>query len=149
MILPEKYSSENGFSLLEIMVAMVILATLAFILAPKLLDKPEEARRLKGEITISNLETALNTYYLDNGFYPTTEQGLEALVAKPNTDPAPYKYRDGGYLDKGKLPKDPWRNDYVYLSPGRNGNFDIISYGADGIEGGEGKNADIESWNLE
>jgi general secretion pathway protein G len=104
---------------------------------------------VKVQITISNMETALKTYYLDNGYYPTTDQGLEALVMEPNTDPMPGKWRKGGYLEKGKVPKDPWGNDYIYLSPGIHGDFDIISYGLDGVEGGEDWEADVESWNLE
>jgi general secretion pathway protein G len=140
---------QRGFTLIELMVVMVILATLAFIVAPKFLGEPEKARRLKAEVTIANLETALKTYYLDNGFYPTTDQGLEALVREPNTDPIAERWREGGYLEKGRVPKDPWDNDFVYLSPGVQGDFDIISYGADKIEGGEGRNADVESGNLE
>ncbi|UCF31759.1 MAG: type II secretion system major pseudopilin GspG [bacterium] len=143
------WSSERGFTLIELMVVMIILATLITIVAPRFLGEPEKARRLKGSVTISNLETALKTYYLDNGFYPTTEQGLEALVQAPNTDPIPQKYREGGYIEKGKVPKDPWGREFIFLSPGLHSEFDIISYGADGVEGGEGKDADIESWNLE
>jgi general secretion pathway protein G len=100
-------------------------------------------------VTITNLETALKTYYLDNGYYPTTDQGLDALVVEPNIDPVPGKWRKGGYLEKGKVPLDPWGNDYIYLSPGMYGDFDIISYGLDGVEGGEDWEADVESWNLE
>ena len=142
-------ADRQGFTLIELMVVMAILATLAFIVVPRFMGEPEKARRLKAEVTIANLETALKTYYLDNGVYPSTEQGLEALVREPNTDPLPGRWRDGGYLEKGKVPTDPWGNDYVYLSPGNHGDFDIISYGGDKIEGGEGKGADIESWNLE
>ena len=140
---------EGGFTLIELMVVMVILATLAFIVAPRFLGEPEKARRLKAEVTIANLETALKTYYLDNGFYPTTDQGLDALVVKPTTDPVPPKYREGGYLEKGKVPMDPWGRDFVFLSPGIHGDFDIVSYGADGVDGGEGRDADVESWNLQ
>jgi general secretion pathway protein G len=141
--------SLKGFTLIELMVVMAILATLAFIVVPRFMDEPEKAKRLKAEVTIANLETALKTYYLDNGVYPSTEQGLEALVREPTTDPKPGRWRDGGYLEKGKVPTDPWGSDYVYLSPGNYGDFDIISYGRDKIEGGEGKGADVESWNLE
>ncbi len=140
---------ESGFTLIELMVVMVILATLITIVAPRFLGEPEKARHLKAQVTISNLETALKTYYLDNGFYPTTDQGLDALVKEPATDPVPGKYRDGGYLEKGKVPLDPWGRDYIYLSPGLHGEFDIVSYGTDGVEGGEGKDADVESWTLE
>ncbi len=141
-------SRDRGFTLIELMVVMIILATLITIVAPRFLGEPEKARRLKGQITITNLETALKTYYLDNGFYPTTEQGLEALVTEPATEPIPGKYREGGYLEK-KLPRDPWGREFVYLSPGLHGDYDIVSYGSDGVEGGEGKDVDIESWNLE
>ncbi len=142
-------TGEKGFTLIELMVVMIILATLITIVAPRFLGEPEKARRLKAEITIANLETALKTYYLDNGTYPSTDQGLEALVSEPNTEPIPSKYREGGYLEKGKVPMDPWGRDFIYLSPGLHSEFDIISYGSDGIEGGEGKDADIESWNIE
>ncbi len=142
-------TGERGFTLIELMVVMIILATLITIVAPRFLGEPEKARRLKAEITIANLETALKTYYLDNGTYPSTDQGLEALVSEPNTEPIPSKYREGGYLEKGKVPMDPWGRDFIYLSPGLHSEFDIISYGSDGIEGGEGKDADIESWNIE
>jgi general secretion pathway protein G len=149
LALRKSKNDQKGFTLLELMVVMAILATLAFIVVPKIMDEPEKARRLKAEITISNMESALKTYYLDNGIYPTTEQGLEALVQEPSTDPIPGRWREGGYLDKGKVPRDPWDNDFVYISPGTHGDFDIISYGGDKIEGGEGRGADVESWNLE
>ena len=142
-------NKQSGFTLIEVMVVMVILATIAVFVVPKFMDEPKRAQRVKVQITISNMETALKTYYLDNGYYPTTDQGLEALVMEPNTDPMPGKWRKGGYLEKGKVPKDPWGNDYIYLSPGIHGDFDIISYGLDGVEGGEDWEADVESWNLE
>ncbi len=139
----------KGFTLIELMVVMAILATLAFIVVPRFMGEPEKARRLKAEITIANLETALKTYFLDNGFYPTTDQGLEALVRETNIDPVPGRWREGGYLEKGKVPMDPWGNDFIFISPGVHGDVDIISYGADRVEGGEGREADVESWNLE
>jgi general secretion pathway protein G len=142
-------SGQKGFTLIELMVVMVILATLAFVVMPKIMGETDTARQTKAAVTIANLETAIKTYYLDNGFYPTTDQGLEALVREPTTDPIPGKWREGGYLEKGKVPADPWGNEYLYLSPGLHADFDIISYGADKIEGGEGKGADIESWNLQ
>jgi general secretion pathway protein G len=142
-------NKRSGFTLIELMVVMVILATLAVWVVPKFMDEPKRAKRVKAQVTISNLETALKTYYLDNGYYPTTDQGLEALVMEPNIDPVPGKWRKGGYLEKGKVPKDPWGNDYIYLSPGLHGDFDIISYALDGVEGGEDWEADVESWNLE
>ena len=141
--------TQSGFTLIELMVVMVILATLAVFVVPKFMDEPKRAQRVKAQVTITNLETALKTYYLDNGYYPTTDQGLDALVVEPNIDPVPGKWRKGGYLEKGKVPLDPWGNDYIYLSPGLHGDFDIISYGLDGVEGGEDWEADVESWNLE
>ena len=142
-------SGQNGFTLIELMVVMVVLATITVFVIPKFMDAPKQAKRVKAQVTISAFETALKTYYLDNGFYPTTDQGLEALVMEPNTDPMPGKWRKGGYLEKGKIPKDPWNNEYIYLSPGLHGDFDIIAYGQDQVEGGEEWDADIESWNLE
>ena len=141
--------TQTGFTLIEVMVVMVILATIAVFVVPKFMDEPKRAQRVKAQVTISRLETALKTYYLDNGIYPSTDQGLEALVSEPTIDPVPTKWRKGGYLEKGKVPKDPWGNDYIYLSPGLHGEYDIISYGQDRVEGGEDWDADIESWNLE
>ena len=142
-------NKQSGFTLIELMVVMVILATLAVFVVPRFMDEPKRAQRVKAQVTIKNLETALKTYYLDNGFYPSTDQGLEALVIVPNTDPVPDKWRKGGYLESGRVPKDPWGGDYIYLSPGQHGDFDLISYGPDKIQGGEDWDADIESWNLE
>jgi len=140
-------TNRKGFTLIEIMVVVVILGILAAIVVPRLLERPEEARVVKAKTDIKGLEEALGLFKLDNGFYPTTEQGLRALETKPETGRIPGKYPDDGYLKK--IPTDPWGNDYVYLSPGIHGNFDLISYGADGEPGGEDKNADIQSWNLE
>jgi len=139
--------SQAGFTLIEIMVVVVILGILAGIVVPRLLDRPDEARRTKASVQIRSIEETLGLYKLDNGFYPTTDQGLRALVTKPTTGKIPKKYREGGYLRK--VPKDPWDNDYIFLSPGLHGDFDVISYGADGEQGGEGKNADINSWEIE
>lgn len=137
----------RGFTLIEIMVVVVILGILAGIVVPRLLDRPEEARRTKAAVQIKSLEEALGLFKLDNGFYPSTEQGLEGLVSQPETGRIPTKYRAGGYIKK--VPLDPWGNPYIYLSPGANGDFDLISYGPDGESGGEGDNADIESWNID
>ena len=101
------------------------------------------------ERKIEAMETALKLYKLDNGMYPDTEQGLQALVEKPGTGLIPKKWKAGGYLEKGRVPKDPWGNDFIYLSPGVNDEYDIISYGADGVAGGEGKDKDINSWDIE
>ena len=141
--------NSRGFTLIELMVVIVILGILAGLIVPRIMGRPEEARQLKAKIQIESLETALKLYKLDNGMYPDTEQGLQALIEKPETGAIPPKWREGGYLEKGKLPKDPWGNDFIYLSPGTHGEYDIISYGADGVQGGEGKDKDINSWEVE
>ncbi len=138
-----------GFTLIELMVVIVILGILAGLIIPRIMGRPEEAKQLKAKMQIEALETALKLYKLDNGAYPDTEQGLQALIEKPETGNIPKKWKDGGYLDKGKLPKDPWGNEFVYLSPGINGEYDLISYGADGVQGGDGKNLDINSWDID
>jgi general secretion pathway protein G len=140
---------EKGFTLIEIMVVIIILGILAMYVAPKLMGRPEEAKQVRAKMDIAALETALKLYKLDNGIYPGTEQGLIALVQRPETGVIPKKWRQGGYLEKNKVPKDPWGNDYVYLSPGLKGDFDIISYGADGVPGGENENKDINNWDTE
>jgi len=140
----------RGFTLIELMVVVVILGILAGLIIPKIMGKPEEAKRLKARMQVEQLEQALKLYYLDNGEYPTTEQGLNALVEKPATEPVPKRWKEGGYLEKKKIPADPWDNPFVYVSPGvHDKDFDLVSYGADKEEGGEGKYADVESWNLE
>lgn len=139
----------HGFTLIELMVVLVILGVLASLIVPRIMGRPEEARRIKARVDIQSLETAVKLYNLDNGDYPTTEQGLQALIEPPATGTLPKNWREGGYLEKGKLPVDPWGNEYIYLSPGSHGDFDIISYGADGEAGGEGKDADVVSWELE
>jgi general secretion pathway protein G len=144
---PSRFANQRGFTLIEVMVVVVILGILAGLVVPRLLDRPEEARRTKAVMQIKSIEEALALYKLDNGVFPETNQGLEALVEKPEKGRIPIKYREGGYLDK--IPKDPWNNDYVYLSPGLNGDYDLISYGADGESGGEGNDADIKSWEIE
>jgi len=146
----KKYLNDEGFTLIELMVVLIILGILAGFIMPRIIGKPEEARRLKARIQINSIEQALKMFYIDNGDYPTTEQGLLALVEKPETDPLPRNWKEGGYLEKGKVPEDPWRNPYVYISPGvYDKEYDIESYGADGEDGGEGKYADVESWNME
>ncbi len=139
----------RGFTLIEIMVVIIILGILAVYIGPKIMGRPGEAKQVKAQVDISALETALKLYKLDNGGYPATEQGLIALVEKPETGNVPKKWKEGGYLEKGKVPKDPWGNDFVYLSPGVHGDYDIISYGADGVPGGEGEDKDINSWEIE
>jgi general secretion pathway protein G len=145
----KKRFGNQGFTLIEIMVVIVILGVLAALIAPKFIGQEEKAKKIQTKVQIKSLETALQLYRLDNGKYPTTEQGLQALVEAPAAGELAKSWREGGYLEKGKVPKDPWRNDYIYLSPGTHGDFDLISYGPDGIAGGEGKNEDINNWDLE
>jgi len=130
---------QQGFTLIELMVVVVILAVLAAIAVPKLMDRPDEARIVKVKQDISAMSSALQLYKLDNYRYPTTDEGLEALVTRPS-DAANWK----PYMDR--LPNDPWGKAYIYLSPGENGDFDLYSLGADGQEGGEGANATIGNW---
>ena len=141
--------NRRGFTLIELMVVIVILSILAVYVAPKLVGREEQAKQVKARVDIQGLETALKLYKLDNGRYPTTEQGLEALVTPPDTGKIPENWPDGGYVEKGKIANDPWGNPYVYLSPGSHGDYDIVSYGADGEPGGEGENKDIKSWELD
>jgi general secretion pathway protein G len=140
---------DKGFTLIELMVVIVILGILAGLIVPRIMSRPDEARQAKARIQIESLETTLKLYKLDNGNYPTTEQGLQALVEPPDVGEPAKRWREGGYLEKGKVPKDPWNNDYIYLSPGAKGDYDIISYGADGEPGGDGKDRDITNWDIE
>jgi general secretion pathway protein G len=146
---PYANDSNSGFTLIELMVVIVILGILVAFVAPRFMFAPEDARRKAAMAQMSSLETALKLYKLDNGVYPSTEQGLDALVDPPSVGTPPKAWRTGGYLEKGKIPKDPWKNDYVYLSPGLHGEYDLISYGSDGQPGGEGNDEDIQSWELE
>jgi general secretion pathway protein G len=134
----------RGFTLIEILVVVVILGILATVVVPRFLDKPDEARVTRARADIQALTTALNLYRLDNFNYPSTEQGLQALVAQPAGSPAAPNWRQGGYIDR--LPKDPWGGEYRYLSPGQRGDFDLYSLGADAQPGGEGAAADIGNW---
>jgi general secretion pathway protein G len=143
-------SDTKGFTLIELLVVITILATLAIIVGPRLFGRTDEAKRTAAIVQIRNIESALAIYERDNGTFPSTEQGLKALVEEPSTEPTPKNWHEGGYLEKGKVPLDPWKNPYVYVSPGtHNEEYDLESYGADGMDGGEGKYADIESWNIE
>ena len=135
---------ERGFTLIEVLVVVVILGILAAFVVPKFFDKPGEARQVKARSDIQSLSTSLNMYRLDNFAYPSTNQGLEALVSQPGGLPEARNWKAGGYVDR--LPKDPGGRDYVYLSPGQRGDFDLYTLGADGQPGGEGENADIASW---
>ncbi len=145
----EVFPDDKGLTLIELMVVIIILGILATVIVPRFMDQPEKARVAKARVEIESLASAVKMFKLDNGFYPSTEQGLKALVEKPTVGRIPAHWREGGYLDKKKVPKDPWGNDYVYLSPSPNGDFEIISYGADGREGGEGFDADISSQDVE
>lgn len=142
-------ANNNGFSLIELMVVIVILGILAGMIMPKLMGRTDDAKMVKAAVDIAALETALKLYKLDNGEYPTTEQGLKALINPPEKEEGIETWKKGGYLEKRTLPKDPWNREFIYLSPGTHGEYDIISYGADGMPGGEGKNKDIKSWEIE
>lgn len=138
--------ASRGFTLIEIMVVVVIMGILAALVVPKLMGRADDARITAARQDIATLMSALKLYKLDNQRYPSTEQGLQALIAKPTSGPAANGWKSGGYVDK--LPKDPWGNQYQYLSPGVKGEVDIFSYGADGQPGGTGNDADIGSWDL-
>ncbi len=141
--------NQKGFTLLEIIVVVFILSILVALVAPRIIGRTDDARITDAKLQIKNFEMALKLFKLDNGFYPDTQQGLEALIEKPTVGRIPPKYRDGGYLEQKKIPLDPWGSPYIYLCPGLHGDFDIISYGADGKEGGEGKDADIKNWDMQ
>jgi general secretion pathway protein G len=138
--------SQAGFTLIEVMVVVAILAILAALIVPKVMSRPDEARIVAAKQDISAIAQALKLYRLDNLRYPTSEQGLASLVTRPTLAPVPANWKAGGYLER--LPKDPWGNPYQYLNPGLHGEIDVFSFGADGIAGGEGIDADIGSWSL-
>jgi len=140
-------NDNRGFSLVEILVVLVIMGLLIAVVAPNVLNVADDARIEKAKADFKNIETALKMYRLDNYVYPTTEQGLQALVEPSNLDPEPRKFREGGYLEE--IPIDPWGRPYLYLSPGEHKEVDIFSLGADGLSGGEGQNADIGNWKEE
>jgi len=137
---------QHGFTLIEVMVVVVILGILAALVVPKIMNRPDEARITKARQDLRAIESALNLYKLDNYSYPSTDQGLEALVTRPSGIPEAPQWKAGGYLER--LPKDPWGRDYLFLSPGQHGEVDIYSLGADGQQGGEGGNADLGNWLL-
>ena len=133
---------QRGFTLIEIMVVIAILGILAALIVPKIMSRPDEARRVAAHQDIGTIMQALKLYRLDNGRYPTSEQGLDALINKPTGGPIPGNWKP--YLDK--LPADPWQHPYQYANPGVHGEIDVFSFGADGQPGGEGNDADIGSW---
>ena len=135
---------QGGFSLVEILVVLVIMGLLISVVAPTVLNRADEARIQKVQADFKAIETALKIYRLDNFSYPTSEQGLIALVGPSSLDPAPRNFKDGGYL--AEVPVDPWGRPYLYLSPGENGEFDLYSLGADGLSGGDGQNQDLGNW---
>lgn len=142
-----RYKKSSGFTLIEIMVVVVILGVLASFVVPKVMDRPDEARIVKAKQDLRVLESALNLYRLDNFNYPTTEQGLEALVQKPSGTPEAKNWKTEGYLDA--VPTDPWGNTYLYLQPGEHGKIDVYSLGADGQPGGNDIAADIGNWQID
>ncbi len=140
----QRLGNQAGFTLIEIMVVVVILSILAAFVVPKIMDRPEQARILKAKQDIRTLENALRMYKLDNLVYPSTDQGLDALIQEPTTEPVPRKWSKEGYIDR--LSDDPWGNPYIYLQPGIHGSFDIYSVGPDGQPETED---DLGNWNLE
>lgn len=137
-----RQAAQRGFTLIELMVVLVIIGVLGALIVPNLLDRADDARRTAARTDITNIMQALKLYRLDNQRYPTTEQGLQSLVARPTSGPQPNNWKP--YIEK--LPNDPWGNPYQYLNPGIKGEVDVMSLGADGQPGGEGNNADIGSW---
>jgi general secretion pathway protein G len=142
MCKPRSSTAARGFTLIEILVVVVILGILAAIVVPRVMEHPGEARQVRAKQDIQAIMTALNTYKLDNYTYPTTEQGLDALVHKPSGTPDAPNWH--GYLDK--IPKDPWDKPYLYLRPGAHGDVDVFTYGRDGKPGGEGEDGDVGNW---
>jgi len=138
----------SGFTLIEIMVVITILGILAALIVPRVVGRTDDARIAAAKQDIASILQALKLYRLDNGAYPTTEQGLRALLGKPTIEPIPSNWKQGGYLERSSMPKDPWGNEYKYLSPGLRGEIDVFSYGRDGTSGGEGVDADIGSLQL-
>ena len=138
----------GGFTFIEIMVVVVIIGILLALVAPRIIGRTDQAKVTKAKVDIKTFDTALRRFKMDNDFYPSTEQGLKALIVKPTTGKIPKNYREKGYLDKKKIPLDPWDNPYIYISPGIENDYDIICYGADGQPGGDGYDADITNWDL-
>mgnify|MGYP001301672540 CR=1 FL=1 len=142
----EKFSKQQGFTLIEIMIVVVILSILASLIIPRIMNRPDQARVVKAQQDMRALQSALNMYRLDNYHYPNTNQGLQALVTKPSGEPKPANWQQP-YLDK--LPMDPWGQPYLYLMPGKHSDFDLFTYGADQRKGGEESDADLGNWDVE
>ena len=138
------HRSQRAFTLIEVLVVVAILGILAAIVVPRIMDRPDEAKRVAAKADVAAIVQSLKLYRLDNGFYPSTDQGLMALVQRPTSNPVPNNWKQGGYLER--LPRDPWGSDYQYLSPGVRGEIDVFSLGADRARGGEGSGADIGTW---
>lgn len=138
----------RGFTLIEIMVVITILGILAALIVPRVVGRTDDARIGAAKQDIASIMQALKLYRLDNGRYPTTEQGLRSLIERPGTEPQPANWKQGGYLERSSVPRDPWGKEYQYLSPGLRGEIDVFSFGRDGQSGGEGIDADIGSWQL-
>ncbi|MFN7569925.1 MAG: type II secretion system major pseudopilin GspG [Betaproteobacteria bacterium] len=138
----------RGFTLIEIMVVIAILGILAALIVPRIVGRTDDARIAAAKTDIATIMQALKLYRLDNGRYPSTEQGLRALIEKPSGEPLPLNWKQGGYLERNSVPKDPWGKEYQYLNPGQRGEIDVFSLGADGQAGGEANNADVGSWQL-
>jgi general secretion pathway protein G len=139
----------QGFTLIELLVVILILGLLIGVVGPRVIGRTDDAKVSAARIQIEGLVSALHMYKLDNGAYPGTDQGLQALVQPPQSGNVPRKWRQGGYLERSQIPQDPWGNDYIYLSPGAHGDFDLLSYGADGVPGGDGYDKDITNWELD
>lgn len=144
VVLSQNRRGQRGFSLLEILVVLVIMGIMIGLIAPNIIGEVDKARVTQAKSDFKTIETALKMYKLDNFVYPSTEQGLEALVSKSDIDPSPRNFKEGGYLPK--VPKDPWGGNYIYIYPGEHGEFDIYTLGADGVSGGEGPGEDIGNW---
>ncbi len=147
-LIKKQLKSRRGFTLIELLVVILILGLLAGIVGPRLFGHTDEVKQTKARVQIENFNSALMMYRIDNGRYPSSEQGLEALVVQPQSGDLPQKWKKGGYLAKKQVPKDPWGHDYIYLSPGMHDDFDISSYGDDGAPGGEDEDKDINSWEI-